>query len=49
MHRILFAVATERTRRFQRAFGQEVAEQGYARFDWALKANVDYMRRLTRT
>ena len=30
-------------------FGQEIAEQGYARFDWALKANVDYMRRLTRT
>ncbi len=26
--------------------GQEMAEQEFARFDWALKANVDYLRRL---
>ena len=29
--------------------GQELAEQQYARFDWTLKANVDYLRRITRT
>lgn len=26
--------------------GQEMAEREFARFDWALKANVDYLRRL---
>ena len=26
--------------------GQDLAEQGIARFDWALKANADYIRRL---
>lgn len=29
--------------------GQELAEQQFAQFDWSLKANVDYLRRLTRT
>ena len=29
--------------------GQELAEQQFARFDWTLKANVDYLRKLTRT
>lgn len=29
--------------------GQEMAEQQFARFDWALKANVDYLKRITRT
>ena len=28
-------------------FGQEVAEQDLARFDWSLKNNVDSMRRMT--
>lgn len=27
--------------------GQDMAEQGLARFDWVLKANLNYMRRLT--
>ena len=30
-------------------FGQEMAEQELAIFDWTLKANVDYLRRITRT
>lgn len=29
--------------------GQELAEQQFAQFDWTLKANVDYLRRVTRT
>lgn len=28
--------------------GQELAEQQFAQFDWTLKANVDYLRRVTR-
>lgn len=30
-------------------FGQEMAQQQFAQFDWALKANVNYLRRVTRT
>jgi GNAT superfamily N-acetyltransferase len=29
-------------------FGREMAEQQWAQFDWTLKANVDYLRRVIR-
>ncbi len=29
--------------------GQELAQQQFAQFDWTLKANVDYLRKVTRT